>query len=114
MTQIMNKRLIPNQTTFLIVTINKNNGDGLRRTITSVAKQSYANYLFAVIDGCSSDHSIEVARLSPCIDYFISEKDSGIYEAMNKGTSPLLFLCNYVVYMNSGDEFYSSATLQMV
>ena len=100
---------------FLIVTINKNNSEGLARTIDSLRSQSFSSFRFVVIDGASVDHSLDIIhRNLDLIDYWVSEPDSGIYSAMNKGTASFVRDCQYVVYMNSGDSFYSSETLQLV
>ena len=79
-----------------IVTINYNNAEGLRKTLASVASQTYADIEHIIVDGGSTDGSVEVireyeqslaSRLSPLASRlkWISEKDKGIYNAMNKG-----------------------------
>ena len=98
---------------FSIITINYNNADGLDHTIESVISQSCADYEFIIIDGGSTDNSIDVIRKSEDkIDYWVSEKDAGIYNAMNKGAS-----CahgDYCIFMNSGDCFYNRAVLETI
>lgn len=73
-----------------IVTINFNNAEGLRKTLASVASQTYRDIEHIVIDGGSTDESVEVIKdyVNQCMKYdvfWVSEKDSGIYNAMNKG-----------------------------
>lgn len=75
-----------------IITINYNNAEGLRKTLVSVATQTYADIEHIIVDGGSSDNSVEVIRdysQSPIANTheirWISEKDKGIYNAMNKG-----------------------------
>ena len=73
---------------FSVITINYNNRDGLRRTIESVVRQTYAGYEFIVIDGGSTDGGADVIRqYADKIDYWVSERDRGIYHAMNKGVA---------------------------
>ena len=93
-----------------IITINLNNGNGLRKTIESVVEQTYKNFEFIVIDGSSSDNSLDILkRFSDQISFWVSEKDSGIYNAMNKGIK--IARGEYCLFLNSGDFFFSSDTL---
>ena len=69
-----------------IITVNRNNVEGLERTIKSVIRQTYTNYEFIVIDGASTDNSVDIIKhYSSDISYWISEKDTGVFNAMNKG-----------------------------
>ncbi len=96
--------------TFSIITINYNNHSGLRRTINSVLDLSYNNMEFIVIDGGSSDGSIDtIKEFEEHITYWVSEKDNGVYHAMNKGVQQAHG--DYCVFMNSGDCFHSSDIL---
>lgn len=98
---------------FSIITINYNNGEGLRQTIDSVVSQSYHEYEYIVIDGGSTDESVNVIKsFSDKIDYWVSEKDRGIYHAMNKGVSQAHG--EYCIFMNSGDCFYNNRVLELV
>lgn len=95
---------------YSIITINYNNKKGLLNTLKSVVGQSYHDYEYIVIDGGSTDGSVEVIReYESHIDYWISEPDKGIYNAMNKGI--LQAHGEYLNFMNSGDEFYDSDVL---
>ena len=71
---------------FSIITINYNDNIGLEKTIQSVINQTATNYEFIIIDGGSVDGSLEVIEIyKDQITYFVSEKDSGVFNAMNKG-----------------------------
>lgn len=98
---------------FSIITINYNNGEGLRRTIESVVSQTYNDYEYIIIDGGSTDESVNVIKeFSDKIDYWVSETDHGIYHAMNKGVAQAHG--DYCLFMNSGDRFYDSQVLDKV
>lgn len=96
-----------------IVTINYNNLGGLVRTVESCNKQSNKQFEHIVVDGLSLDGSVEYLD-NVKVTYqnlrFTSEADTGIYNAMNKG---LLGARNdYILFLNSGDELYSSSTIE--
>lgn len=96
-----------------IITINYNNSDGLRKTIESVENQTSKEYEYIVIDGGSSDGSVDVIKKhGDLIDYWVSEPDKGIYNAMNKGID--VAKGDYCIFMNSGDCFYSNRVLEDV
>jgi glycosyltransferase involved in cell wall biosynthesis len=93
-----------------IITINKNNSAGLEKTIKSVICQNYTDFEYIVIDGASDDDSVEVIkRFADKIDYWVSEPDTGIYNAMNKGIRKAQG--DYCLFLNSGDWLISSETL---
>lgn len=94
-----------------VITINLNNAPGLIRTIESVIAQDYGELEYIVIDGGSSDDSMDVInRYSSRISSWISEKDDGIYQAMNKGIR--LAKGEYCLFLNSGDWLLSPDSLQ--
>jgi len=98
---------------YSIITINYNNCDGLRKTIESVISQSYKDYEFIVIDGGSTDGSRDIIEQHSChIDYWVSEPDKGVYNAMNKGIRQAKG--DYLNFMNSGDTFYDSNVLASI
>lgn len=98
---------------YSIITINYNNREGLEKTIESVVNQSFKNYQYIIIDGGSTDGSVEVIeKYASQINYWVSEQDKGIYHAMNKGI--LQAHGEYVIFMNSGDCFYDSTVLDWV
>lgn len=85
-----------------IITINLNNAEGLEKTISSVINQSYSNFEYIVIDGGSTDGSVDVIRkYADKLTYCVSEPDSGIYNAMNKGIRKASG--EYCQFLNSGD-----------
>lgn len=98
---------------YSIITINYNNKDGLQKTIESVISQTYTDFEYIIIDGGSTDGSVEVIKeYADKIDYWISEPDKGIYNAMNKGI--LKSHGEYLNFMNSGDFFYDNNVLTKV
>jgi len=93
-----------------IVTVAYNGGSEIEETILSVLNQSFKNVEFIIIDGGSTDGTLEILRkYDSRIDYWVSEKDSGIYDAMNKGIE--LARGNYLCFLNCGDRFYSEKVL---
>ena len=96
-----------------VITIVYNNVNDIERTMLSVLGQTYPNIEYILIDGLSKDGTLGVIkRYEKRIAKFISEKDDGIYDAMNKGLE--LATGDYVIFMNSGDEFYDAETVAAV
>lgn len=96
-----------------IITINYNNIEGLRKTIESVLSQSFQDYEWIVIDGGSTDGSRELLEeYQVNISYWVSEKDRGIYHAMNKGIAQAHG--EYCQFLNSGDYFIDGDVLSKV
>jgi glycosyltransferase involved in cell wall biosynthesis len=96
-----------------IVTVVLNGDKSLEKTIQSVINQSYSNIEFIVIDGGSTDQSLSIIRkYEYAIDQWLSEKDLGIYDAMNKGIA--LARGQWINFMNCGDYFYSNDTLYSI
>lgn len=99
--------------TISIITINYNDARGLEKTIQSVVSQKRINFEYIVIDGGSTDNSVEVIkRYANYINYWVSECDKGIYEAMNKGVN--VAHGDYCLMLNSGDELFNSHVLSSV
>ena len=89
-----------------IITVVYNDIENIEETILSVLSQTYDNIEFIVIDGASNDGTVDVIKkYDKKIDYWISEKDGGIFDAMNKGIK--LSKGDYINFMNSGDFFTS-------
>ena len=96
-----------------IITINFNDVAGLQKTISSVQNQTYSNFEHIIIDGNSTDGSKEtIEKHKDSFAYWLSEPDSGIYSAMNKGIAKAKG--EYVFFLNSGDEFVNSKALQSI
>ena len=93
-----------------VVTVVRNDPEGLARTIDSVASQDYPKIEYLVIDGASTDETPEVLKShQEKVSRWISEPDAGIYDAMNKGAR--LASGEYVCFMNAGDSFAASDTV---
>ncbi|MGC3976976.1 MAG: glycosyltransferase family 2 protein [Paludibacteraceae bacterium] len=93
-----------------VITINYNNALGLEKTMQSVLAQNFDDYEYIVIDGASTDGSIEIIRkLELQVTYWISEPDSGIYNAMNKGIKKASG--DFLLFLNSGDFFTDNEVL---
>lgn len=100
------------QPLFTIITVVRNNKNGIIRTINSVLDQDYKNYEYIIIDGESTDGTLEIINsFSNKIDVVISEKDNGIYDAMNKGI--IIAKGQFIAFLNSGD-WYEKNTLTLV
>ena len=96
-----------------IITVNYNDATGLERTIKSVISQSFRDFEFIIIDGGSTDGSVDVIKqYKNNIDYWVSEPDGGIYQGMNKGLQQSQG--EYLNFMNSGDSFHSSKVLEQI
>lgn len=94
-----------------IITINFNDAQGLEKTIQSVINQTYKNFEYIVIDGASTDGSVDVIKkYSDRLTQWVSEPDTGIYNAMNKGTR--MASGEYCLYLNSGDFLASNDVLE--
>jgi glycosyltransferase involved in cell wall biosynthesis len=98
---------------FSVITINLNNREGLERTIQSVRAQHFKDYEYIVVDGQSTDGSLDVLSLYDAhITRKIVGKDSGVYHAMNKGLKEATG--EYIVFLNSGDEFKHGEVLTKI
>lgn len=96
-----------------IITIVYNNAADIERTMLSVLNQTYPNIEYIVIDGASSDGTLAIIqKYQDRISRLISEKDKGIYNAMNKGIK--LATGDYLLFMNSGDELFATDTVEKV
>jgi cellulose synthase/poly-beta-1,6-N-acetylglucosamine synthase-like glycosyltransferase len=91
-----------------IITVTKNSESFLEECILSLDKQSYRNYEHIIIDGCSTDNTINlIKKHKNKIAYWVSEKDEGLYDAMNKGIKK----CSgdIIGILNSDDIYYPQA-----
>lgn len=96
-----------------VITVVRNDAEGLVRTMDSVAAQDYRQIEYVVIDGASTDGTLEVLKKRQArLSCWISEPDGGIYDAMNKGAR--MASGEYVCFMNAGDCFASQDTVTRV
>lgn len=100
-----------------IITINYNNAEGLRKTIESVKNQTSKNYEHIIIDGLSTDESVKVIKeflqdkdYAKQVTFWCSEKDKGVYDAMNKGSTHANG--TFCLYLNSGDFLADDEVIQ--
>lgn len=102
---------------FSIITITYNAEKVLQRTLDSVRSQTYRDMEHMIVDGASTDGTLEMvreyeARAAGYEVRVVSEPDRGIYDAMNKGLR--LAKGDYIVFMNAGDSFHGERTLERV
>ena len=96
---------------FSIITVTFNAGKVLEDTIQSVVFQTYRNVEYIIVDGGSTDNTLEIAgKYHDRISKVISEPDKGLYDAMNKGIR--LATGDYLCFLNAGDELHENETLQ--
>ena len=96
-----------------IITVNLNNREGLEKTMNSVFGQTFKDFEYIIIDGGSTDGSEQViSQNQDRLAYWISETDSGIYQAMNKGIA--IAKSEYLLFLNSGDFLVDPDTLGKV
>ena len=97
---------------FSLVTVVKDNEKFLEETIKSVLNQSFKDFEYIIIDGNSDDNTLNIIkRYEEQIDYWLSQKDNGIYDAFNKGVN----LCRgeYIGIINS-DDVYTKDALKII
>ena len=94
-----------------IITINLNKREGLDETLKSVREQTFRDFEQIVVDGGSTDGSLDVIRANESsIARWVSERDSGIYYAMNKGV--VMASGDYLLFLNSGDRLSAPDVLE--
>lgn len=98
---------------FSIITITYNAASVIKPTLDSVISQTYTNYEYILVDGGSKDDTVAIAKASGIkFAHIVSERDNGIYDAMNKGIA--LVTGDYLCFLNAGDAFYAPDTLQTI
>lgn len=98
---------------FSIITVCCNSAKTIKETFKSVRSQSYKNVEYIVIDGGSKDGTINIIKNNKkIIDYFISEPDNGLYDAMNKGIA--LATGDLIGILNSDDVFFNEEVLSSI
>lgn len=102
--------------TLSVITINRNNASGLEKTMQSVCSQTSTDFEYIVVDGASTDGSVDIIRrFAEKFGHrlkWISEPDQGIYNAMNKGIG--IAEGDYVEFLNSGDCFLGDGVVEMM
>jgi glycosyltransferase involved in cell wall biosynthesis len=94
-----------------IITVVFNDVLHIEATIQSVLAQNYEHVEFIIVDGGSTDGTLDVIKkYENKIDYWVSERDDGIYYAMNRGID--LVSGEWINFMNSGDSFYNSSVIK--
>jgi glycosyltransferase involved in cell wall biosynthesis len=95
-----------------VVTVVRNGEKTLEETILSIINQTYTNIEYIIIDGASTDGTLDIIKkYEEKIDYWISEADKGIYDAMNKGID--LATGKFLIFMNTGDIFFSKYVINI-
>ena len=98
---------------FSIITVTYNAASVIGPTLESVIAQRYTDYEYILVDGGSKDDTVAKAKASGIeFAHIVSERDKGIYDAMNKGIA--LSTGDYLCFLNAGDAFYSPDTLQTI
>lgn len=101
------------QPKFSIITITYNAASVIEPTLDSVAAQTYGNFEYLLIDGGSTDDTVDKAQASGIhFAHIVSEPDNGLYDAMNKGMS--LATGDYLCFLNAGDAFHAPDTLEKI
>jgi len=94
-----------------IITVTLNNKEYLERAIKSVVEQTYNNIEYIVIDGGSTDGSLDIIkRYEDKIDYWVSEEDNGLYDAMNKGIRKAKG--DWILILNSDDYYINNNVIE--
>ena len=98
---------------FTVITVTYNAQHTLMRTVKSVQEQTYEYIEHIIVDGKSTDRTVElIKQLANEKTRWISEKDKGIYDAMNKATQ--MAKGEYICYLNAGDAFYEKETVEKI
>lgn len=96
-----------------VVTVSYNAATTIEETILSVLNQTYSNIEYIIIDGGSTDGTVDIIRkYADRLAYWISEPDKGIYDAMNKGIAAASG--DYINFMNAGDVFYDQDVIKNI
>lgn len=96
-----------------IVIVTYNAAEELRATLANIARSNYPAFEVVVIDGASTDHTASVVEdFSGVVNYYVSEPDSGIYDAMNKGLRAATG--EYVWYVNAGDLIHGPESITRI
>lgn len=96
-----------------IITVSYNAASSIEKTILSIINQTYTNIEFIIVDGGSTDGTLDIIKkYDKSITHWITEPDKGIYDAMNKGVGKAKG--EWISFMNAGDTFYTSKTIENI
>lgn len=102
-----------NQPLVSLITVCFNAGKVLEATLLSAMNQTFQNFELVIVDGGSTDNTLEIAnQFQEKIGYLVSEKDKGIYDAMNKGVKASKG--KWLYFLNAGDCFYNNTVLSSI
>jgi glycosyltransferase involved in cell wall biosynthesis len=97
---------------FSIITVCYNSEKTIERTITSLRNQTYQNFEYIIIDGGSTDSTLEIIKKNlDVVSILVSEKDEGIYDAMNKGID---LASGEIIGIINSDDWYENDTLENI
>ena len=109
----LHQNYINDNVSFSIITVTRNCVSTIEKTIKSVLNQNYKNYDYIIVDGASSDGTQDIInRYLDKLAYYVSEPDTGIYNAMNKGISNTSG--KMIMFLNGDDTFVDSKVLRRV
>lgn len=107
------KKSILDRPLISIITVCLNSEKYLEKTVKSIINQTYDNIEYIIIDGGSTDCTLQIIKkYEDKIAYWISEKDKGVYDAMNKGID--IATGEWINFMNAGDKFYKNNTVEKI
>ena len=95
-----------------VITISYNANQTIKKTLSSVARQSYKNIEHIIVDGGSKDNTLEICNLFPHVSNIISESDRGVYDAFNKGIK--LATGDIMGFLNADDVFFNESSVQEI
>lgn len=99
--------------TLSVITVTFNAERTLPHTLKSVVEQTYPHIEYIVIDGASTDGTLQMLNQSGVtVHHLVSEPDKGLYDAMNKGAA--LATGDYLCFLNAGDAFFSPTTVEQI
>ena len=102
-----------NELKISVITVVFNGGETIEETIKSIVNQDYPRIEYIIVDGKSTDRTLDIVKkYESKISKIISEKDSGLYDAMNKGLK--FSTGDFVIFINSGDKFSHAGVLSEV